>query len=108
MTLEDFNEALGLPTMGQYDVGNLMRRQDFWKEIMLKENGGNPMDSRYVLHAPLRYAQIILANFVFASEESSYEVLERYIFRSIYEEYLVGLLTQYWAHYTRSLKQSGQ
>lgn len=55
-------------------------RRDNWKKITLKENGDHPIDSRYILQDPLRYAQIVLANSIFSNGESSYEVLERDIF----------------------------
>lgn len=76
MTLDSLN-TLGLPTEEHMDTGSVMPRQAFWKDIAMKENGTYPKDSQYIMQASTWYAQIILANSIFATIEFNNKVKKR-------------------------------
>lgn len=76
MTLDSLN-TLGLPTQEHMDTGSVMPRQAFWKDIAMKENGTYPKDSQYIMQASTWYAQIILANSIFATIEFNNKVKKR-------------------------------
>lgn len=65
----DINEALGTPKAT--NCGPCMVRQIFWKGVFMELDGEHPKEAHHILEAPLHYAQIILANSIFAMGEAN-------------------------------------